>query len=100
MLKGTHPGSVISVRCQSYFLVVAVALLAASGANADGPSSGVLTYQASYFADARPNTAMDMINRLPGFEFNDGSSTRGFAGSGGNVLIDGQRPTSKTSSRS
>ena len=39
---------------------------------------------------------MDMINRLPGFEFNDGTSARGFAGTAGNVLIDGQRPTSKT----
>ncbi len=56
----------------------------------------VLTYPASYFAEQRPNTAYDMISRLPGFLFDDGDTARGFAGTAGNVLIDGQRPTSKT----
>ena len=37
-----------------------------------------------------------MIERLPGFVFDDGSSVRGFEGAAGNVLIDGQLPTSKT----
>ena len=44
----------------------------------------------------RPNTAYDMIGRLPGFTFDDGNTARGFAGTAGNVLIDGQRPTSKS----
>jgi outer membrane receptor protein involved in Fe transport len=61
-----------------------------------GAQSGVLVYQADFFANARPNTAYDMIGRLPGFTFDDGNSARGFAGTAGNVLIDGQRPTSKT----
>src|ERR1043166_140167 len=68
----------------------------AQPAPADAPQSGVLVYPASYFADARPNTAYDMISRLPGFTFDDGNSARGFAGTAGNVLIDGQRPTSKS----
>jgi len=58
--------------------------------------TGVLEYPASFFTDARPSTAYDMIGRLPGFTFDDGQSARGFAGTAGNVLIDGQRPTSKT----
>jgi outer membrane receptor protein involved in Fe transport len=58
--------------------------------------SGVISYPAPYFADQRPNTAYDMITRLPGFAFDDGNAIRGFAGTAGNVLIDGQRPTSKT----
>jgi hypothetical protein len=37
-----------------------------------------------------------MVQRLPGFVFDDGSSVRGLAGAAGNVLIDGQRPASKT----
>jgi outer membrane receptor protein involved in Fe transport len=37
-----------------------------------------------------------MIKRLPGFTFDDGATARGFAGTASNVLIDGQRPTSKT----
>jgi hypothetical protein len=59
---------------------------------------GVLSYVPSDFADARPNTALDMIGRLPGFSFDGGDSVRGFAGAAGNVLIDGQRPTIKTDS--
>lgn len=62
---------------------------------AEQPGDGVLSYQPSFFADARPNTAYDMVGRLPGFSFNDGDSARGFAGTAGNVLIDGRRPTSK-----
>ena len=65
-------------------------------AYAEEASENVLVYQAAYFADARPNTAYDMIQRLPAFTFDDGNNERGFAGTAGNVLIDGQRPTSKT----
>lgn len=57
---------------------------------------GVIPYPAGFFASASPATAMDMINRLPGFSFDSGSSVRGFGGAAGNVLIDGERPTSKT----
>jgi outer membrane receptor protein involved in Fe transport len=78
---------------------VAAALCAgllASSALAQSDQGGVLQYPAAFFADARPNTAYDMIARLPGFTFDDGKSARGFAGTAGNVLIDGQRPTAKT----
>jgi outer membrane receptor protein involved in Fe transport len=57
---------------------------------------GVISYTPADFAAARPNTAMDMISRLPGFTFDGGDNVRGFAGAAGNVLIDGQRPTIKT----
>lgn len=57
---------------------------------------GVISYTPGDFAAARPNTALDMINRLPGFTFEGGDNVRGFAGAAGNVLIDGQRPTIKT----
>src|SRR5579862_8996613 len=77
--------------------VAALLLLTAVHAYAaEEPPSTVLNYPASYFADARPNTAYDMISRLPGFVFDDGNTLRGFGGTAGNVLIDGQRPTSKT----
>jgi outer membrane receptor protein involved in Fe transport len=59
---------------------------------------GVISYTPADFAGARPNTALDMINRLPGFSFDGGDQVRGFAGAAGNVLIDGQRPTIKTDS--
>jgi hypothetical protein len=56
----------------------------------------VSLYPASYFDASRPATAADMLNRLPGFTLDTGNNQRGFAGTAGNVLIDGTRPTAKT----
>lgn len=55
-----------------------------------------LTFPASFFEEAQPATAYDMIVRVPGFVFDAGNAdVRGFAGAAGNVLVDGRRPTSK-----
>jgi len=59
-------------------------------------SHGLIRYPASYFASMGLETAYDMVLRIPGFVLDDGSAVRGFAGAVGNVLIDGQRPASKT----
>jgi len=61
------------------------------------PEQGISIYPPSFFADARPATAYDMVTRLPGFSLNTGTGTsvRGFAGTAGNVLVDGTRPTAK-----
>jgi hypothetical protein len=66
-----------------------------NGAAAAQPNRGVTSYGADFFAAARPATAYDMILRLPGFSFDGGAQVRGFADGAGNVLIDGERPTSK-----
>jgi hypothetical protein len=58
-------------------------------------ATGVIRYDPSFFADLRPNTAGDMVARLPGFSLDTGAQVRGFAGAAGNILIDGDRPTSK-----
>ncbi|MBS0275438.1 MAG: TonB-dependent receptor [Proteobacteria bacterium] len=76
-------------------LMACACVPAAYADNASEPEN-VLVYQLAYFADARPNTAYDMIQRLPAFTFGDGNTERGFAGTAGNVVIDGQRPTSKS----
>ncbi len=60
------------------------------------PPQSVLSYPAAFFQTMDLNTAYDMVQRIPGFTLDDGSSVRGFADSAGNVLIDGQRPASKT----
>ncbi|KRA61721.1 TonB-dependent receptor [Caulobacter sp. Root655] len=57
---------------------------------------GVIAYPPSFFEAARPSTAFDMITRLPGFRLDQGSDVRGFAGAAGNVLINGERPTTKS----
>jgi hypothetical protein len=64
-------------------------------AAAASPDRSVTVYPNSYFANQNASTAWDMISRLPGFTFDGGDSVRGFAGAAGNVLIDGERPTSK-----
>jgi hypothetical protein len=55
-------------------------------------------YEAAYFAQYNPQTALDMINHTPGFSLDNGSSRRGFSGAVGNVLIDGARPAAKNQS--
>ena len=70
-----------------------IALAVAVAAQPAG--SSVASYPAAFFAPMQPNTAMDMISRLPGFAFDSGAQVRGFSGAAGNVLIDGSRPTSK-----
>lgn len=76
----------------------AASLLLLGAAQAQGETGSVLSYGQDFFAEARPNTAYDMIGRVPGFNFTDVGSARGFAGTAGNVLINGQRPTAKSDS--
>lgn len=63
--------------------------------SADATQQGVLVFEPAFFADQRPNTALDMVNRVPGFNVQDGDGSRGFEGSVGNILINGARPASK-----
>ena len=60
-------------------------------------ATGITTYVPAFFAESNPVHARDMIGRLPGFTFIGGNtSTRGFAGSAGNVLIDGAGASTKS----
>ena len=66
-------------------------------ARQDPERPGVLIFDLAFFADTRPRTALDMVQRLPGFGLSGGSSgTRGLAGTAGNVLIDGRHPSTKS----
>jgi hypothetical protein len=56
-------------------------------------------FPAEYFAPVHPADAFDMVKRLPGFELVDtDDEVRGFAGSRGNVLVDGRPPSGKQES--
>ena len=57
--------------------------------------AGLLVFAPEFFVAQRPNTALDMVNRVPGFSIDDGSGARGFEGAVGNILINGNRPASK-----
>lgn len=80
-------------------LVMVAMPVAASAqpATAAATTGAVLVYPASFFAGEQLNTAYDMVNRLPGFVFTDtNTQQRGYAGSMGNVFINGAPPASKT----
>lgn len=58
--------------------------------------TGTVSFPAAFFDDYRPVNAREMVERIPGFQLSNGSNARGFAGTAGNVLINGERPSSKT----
>jgi hypothetical protein len=66
-------------------------------ASAEKPddAGGVQTFEAGFFKQYNPVTAADIVNRVPGFEIDDGEALRGFGATAGNVLINGERTSSK-----
>ena len=54
------------------------------------------TYDAAFFTQYAPRTALDVARRVPGFALDLGDTdVRGFAGAAGSVVINGARPSSK-----
>ncbi|WP_444996449.1 TonB-dependent receptor plug domain-containing protein [Aliikangiella sp. IMCC44359] len=53
-------------------------------------------YSVEFFTSYAPQTALDMVLRLPGFTLQEEEDVRGFGATAGNVLIDGIRPPSKS----
>ena len=53
-------------------------------------------FPADYFASSNPSSAYDMVLRVPGFRLREADAVRGLAGAGGNVLINGALPASKS----
>ena len=67
-------------------------------------SSAPRTYFPSDFADTAPRNALDLVEQVPGFNvqgggnFNGGGGGRGFGEASGNLLINGDRISSKSTS--
>jgi len=57
---------------------------------------GEMQFKPEFFAIYAPVTASDMVKRIPGFSINEGEARRGFGENAGNVLIDGDRPSTKS----
>jgi hypothetical protein len=81
----------------SLLFVLAQAATAAAVA-LPAEQQGVVSYPASFFVSLNSSNALDMVGRIPGFTLDTGASVRGYEGAAGNVLIDGQRPSSKSDS--
>lgn len=64
---------------------------------------GTTVYDVAYFAHFAPRTAYDIVQHVPGFQLDLGSTqtatgsvdVRGFAGTAGNVVINAERPSTK-----
>ena len=68
---------------------------------AEAPADTVTTqsYSQTYFSQFAPQTAADMVAQIPGFEIRGGGNNqRGFGQASLNILINGRRPSSKSSS--
>ena len=67
-------------------------------------ASRTTIYEAAFFAQYAPRTAYDIVQHVPGFQLDLGSTqsvngsvdVRGFAGTAGNVVINGSRPSTKS----
>lgn len=80
-----------TLACASAVSLALTASLNAQETTPDGPS----LFEAAWFEAFNPVNALDMVNRVPGFSLDQGGNERGFGGAAGNVLIDGERPSSK-----
>ena len=61
-------------------------------------TSSEQVYQPDYFDQFTPQTASDMVQVIPGFNIRGGGNNqRGFGEASLNILINGRRPSSKSS---
>jgi hypothetical protein len=74
----------------------AVANDSAANAEASSVRAGSRQFTPDFFTTYAPVTALDMVNRIPGFSISEGEGRRGFGENAGNVLIDGDRPSTKS----
>lgn len=63
---------------------------------AQTPAEGPRTYTQSDFVQFAPKTALDMLNRVPGFGIKEEEEERGLGDATGNVVINGQRLSGKS----
>ena len=64
------------------------------------PSEDTRTFTIADFDQFAPRTALDMVSRIPGFSISGSDGQRGFGQAQENVLINGQRISSKSTSAS
>ena len=83
-------------------LLAAPALAQAPVGETPAPAAPALrttAYDAAFFAQFAPTTALDIVRRVPGFSIEQSNGdVRGFAGAAGNVVFNGARPSSKSDS--
>lgn len=94
----------VGIRAANLWLkakIVGTILIASPGVAAGQATAGIeitadaVEYPSGFFARYQPNTALDMVAQVPGFQIDDGDSDRGFAASAGNILVNDRRLSAK-----
>ena len=91
----------VPIAARPDLFVLIGALLFSAAARAEEPreaaseADAAQAFEPSFFEAFAPRTALDMVERVPGFRIDEGEERRGFAGAQTNVLIDGEPPASK-----
>ena len=76
---------------------VGLTLISAQPAFSQNSNSDVIrSFEPAYFNQYAPRTALDMVERVPGFQLDGGDTKRGLGQGGANVLLNGQRLTGKS----
>ncbi|MGK0297782.1 MAG: hypothetical protein ACI9XC_001399 [Gammaproteobacteria bacterium] len=90
------------IQMEQYLLLFVVAMfginnsvLAQQEGLVDLSSQEIVEYRSEFFQRYSPNTALDMIRQVPGFQLDDGDASRGLGAAAGNVLINDRRPSAK-----
>ncbi|WBH17643.1 TonB-dependent receptor domain-containing protein [Sphingomonas radiodurans] len=78
-------------------LAIVLALAPTGGAAQTVDATGRTTYDAAFFQRFQPSNALEIVRRVPGFTLEIAQEdVRGFGQAAGNVVINGQRPSSKS----
>ncbi len=75
--------------------MVPLTLMTAPQGMAQTSADGKRTFSPDYFTQYAPQTALDMLQRIPGFQLQGGNTDRGLGQGGANVLVNGQQITGK-----
>lgn len=101
--RGKSLPGVLAARLTASLLAAPLVALPALAAAQTEPQAAVQggaaseTYPAAFFAAFSPRTALDMLEQVPGFSLETGDQgRRGLAGGGGNLLVDGEHPATKS----
>lgn len=76
-------------------LLLAMASAAAQDVTDSSELEPIVAYRPAFFERYQPNTALEMVQQLPGFQLDDGDDRRGFGGSAGNVLVNDRYVSTK-----
>ncbi|HUD96449.1 MAG TPA: TonB-dependent receptor [Woeseiaceae bacterium] len=85
----------LAVLCFSQPVALAAQTGEVAGLDGVGLKQDVVVYDAAFFERYRPNTALEMVRRMPGFIIDDGADKRGFGAAAGNILINDRYPSAK-----